>query len=504
MKYAQIKYLGYIKDTYDKVPVSTILENIKSIKIDIPKITKNKSSKIEIKSFNILVKKNTILDILKNIFYLNENIQKLSLCGLMDKEKKIGMLIKIIDYQDQWYDFLILPLFEKKYYNGYSLLAINEKIKKKNIEKKREINIKRNDMFMHQFFCPDVIEIEEKIILPKKLKLTEDKYNKVISLIVDKRCAFNKNYNREVFELPYFERNNVITVQDVRLKRKNEEKPILPMKKTTPPLLIIPKLNQIPKEKKITVIESFEDLKKLNPSTEEKIKKTVSFSSNISDNFYYYQDHLTQVPQVPFKIFINKEKSITEKILNNIKLEDFYIVGLEFDEIYMDGMDMILTWQTGVKLCDGNILLSDQNTLEFLSSLQEQIKKFDLVLLIFIKDSSELPGIGVLENYMSFLDKYNIKFRYLISQDINVICEMITKYLANYVGYISNKEKWRFIQEKICDTIPIRKYRCLNSYCSSIFEYIQEYPIDAFIEACNFLGTSKSRFEVLHGLINKK
>ena len=160
-------------------------------------------------------------------------------------------------------------------------------------------------------------------------------------------------------------------------------------------------------------------------------------------------------------------------------------------------------FSTGVKICDIHLLQSESRILEFLASIQEQIKKFDLILMIFLGNSKGIyPGIGVLDNCQKFLENFQIKLRYMIVDDIQSIAVIISEYLGKYLKFINNKEKWIYLQERISDITPTNTYECLNTYCFHVFELIKMLRNEEFIEMCNYLGTSNLRFEALLNLKN--
>lgn len=266
--------------------------------------------------------------------------------------------------------------------------------------------------------------------------------------------------------------------------------------------------NQIQKQNqnfKITLIERKEDLAKLefsNDKSSEKLKKTVSFAPSPIPQTYDKQDPLSQASSLPLKIFLNHSSIYSKKISDSLHIPNYYIVGLEISDNYMDEMDLILTWQTGVKFCEGSVLASPDNTMIFLRNLHTKIKKFDLVLLVFICSLKiSLSVESVLDGYINFLKTFSINFRYFIANDPYEAIEPLQDYLGRYVSEINDKEIWKYVQGKISEAGYQGENEFLNVYSMNVLEIGKKIRKEEFNKLCTCLGTNLNRFERLVALL---
>lgn len=426
-----------------------------------------------------------------------------------------GMIVKCLWIKDIWIDFLIEPEFFVEDYKRKQ--EIIEVVEEKEVEKGKKFELHQEEIFLNRFECIGIYEIEEKIVKVSEIKRKAYEIAKVDI----REFQETQKVAREVFAIPLALKTDAIMIKDIRLKRKSAEAPLIAKKK----LILSPciPLNPLPPSShKITIIESKSDLQKLNlpsfppisiqlphkPSSnllqtfpEKKDKKSITFSLNPQSKFYSPQEYLTQISQFPLKIFLNISTISINQIIQKIQIEGFYIVALEINSKYMNDMDLILTWQTGVKICKAEILNTQETTFRFLESFQVHIRKFDRVFLFFIRtEQMKLEGIEILENYQTFLLRFEIELIFVVLEEFEKISGIISEYLAVYTKKISDMGKWVYLQERISDIVPNEVNESLNTYCSLIFELLKDLSDHEFLETCNLLGLHPMRLEFLRSL----
>lgn len=484
MIYSSINYLGYATDFHPKeIPNKA---NGSGFAITIPDIHRNSCWTRSFRSLDLVKQDVSVLDLLQNVFF--KRVQRVNLNALLSVQKKTEKIVKILEVKDPWYDFFVVPEFSIKNKFERALRPIELNSTNIQIKNQYKVSIPNTQACIPILHIPEYFELERKI-LPSPHKTLEKPFLRPIQIQSD----FNPNTNRKVF-IVNIENNSVtIPILDIRLKRKPQSLKLPNQKLLNPPVSLPENL----KNPKFTLIESLSDLKKLKPL---EIKKSVSFSNNYLRNSYYAQDHLTQIPKLPLKVFIKKSNSICKSIITSIPIENYYIVGLELDEKYMDSMDIILTWVTGIKICNKDTLYSEEKTYMFLISLRDQIIKFDLVLLVFIDNQEVLkPGLEVIDRCVKFLEASGIKLRYMILKDFNHVSEILFEYLEKYLKDIGNKETWVYLQERLDESTPFINEQ-LNVYAHSIFNNIKYFPSQKFAEICHTLGASNRIYDILCNL----
>ena len=498
--YSRYKYRGYFKETPGGKERDRGNERLRFFSMDVPWLVRELAWDGQLVALNILVEKADIVEILQGVFITGKKPKERKLYSLLGNEKKLKIVARHVEVGERWVDYFIEPEFRDSREEERIFAQIELPIVKVEKIKKFQMPLENENFTVNKFRVREVLDIEE-VIIERQVESYDGKSSfKEIKVINNTPSV---NYKRQIFEIPLPCKTTVIEISDIRLKRRSKEEINLPQKKLLPPQYNPIQPVVLNNSYKITVVEKLSDIKKLSSNDKENLKKTVSFSNEFQNQLYSPQDHLTQISQIPLKIFMGKQIKSVRQIVNSISLEGCYIVGLELDEKYMNGMDLILAWQTGVKICDIHLLQSESRILEFLASIQEQIKKFDLILMIFLGNSKGIyPGIGVLDNCQKFLENFQIKLRYMIVDDIQSIAVIISEYLGKYLKFINNKEKWIYLQERISDITPTNTYECLNTYCFHVFELIKMLRNEEFIEMCNYLGTSNLRFEALLNLKN--
>ena len=420
MIYANINYFGYINENEHKKSIFKQVEQNKLFKMQIPFVLNKNSQTLKLESFNIPILNFSIVEFI-NSYAKPKKYSKIKIFSLLGSEKKWKNVAKVPKFEEFWNDFLIPPEFENRKIKDCKYEKIgfeSEKIMRKKqfcIDFPLKVEAVITDFGFQSFFF-----IEEPVVNQRKrFNFCEE----LIELEI-KQENTEKTDKKKLYSLFLIENTNFITIKDIRLKRKTPES-------------ISPVINQntnTEKLHKITIIESLEDLKNFKPLDEEKSKKSVSFAKNIENSIYYSKEG--QKDLIPLKIFINKKSSITKSLLTSFSVDGYNVIGLELNETSMDGMDLILNWQTGVKICESPVLSSENSAFMFLLSLKDQLLKFDLILLIFFKSKSSDPGVETIEKCKNALNQSGIKLRCLFYDEIDSTQEIISNYLQKFVSCI--------------------------------------------------------------------
>ncbi|OMJ76790.1 hypothetical protein SteCoe_23764 [Stentor coeruleus] len=361
----------------------------------------------------------------------------------------------------------------------------------------KELNLKRNNPSLPSQKDKKTLQtLANKPIQNKNLISNEKKNSQIL---------VNKLYQDKSQALISSIDNKASQILSVKLNQNKNPSQKSSIDKKAPKILTAtPNLIQNQNFKAI-LIEKIEDLAKLKFShnkTSEKMKKTVSFAPSPIPQTYDMQDHLSQASSLPLKIFINHSSLYSKKIANSLQIPNYYVVGLEISENYMDEMDLILTWQTAVKFCEGSVLVSSENIMFFLRNLHTKILKFDLVLLVFICPTNINPSVeAVLDGYISFLKTFSINFRYFVVNDPYEAIEPIQDYLARYTNDVEDKEIWKYVQGRISEAGCKGESEFLNVYSMNILEIGKEIRKEEFNKLCTCLGTNMNRFEKLFALL---
>lgn len=172
------------------------------------------------------------------------------------------------------------------------------------------------------------------------------------------------------------------------------------------------------------------------------LSKQVRFSSQFL-NFEYSQiNHETQIHLLPFKIFTNSSSKEALSMMQRLNApKDFYLVSLETDSRFMHCMDLIITWQTGIKLCSIDVLYNEKLTGSVLESLSENINRFDTILLIFYGDrTKELKGLSRLITFISFSKQLGCILHTEIAESFEKMQGMIETFAEQYIKLINSRE----------------------------------------------------------------
>jgi hypothetical protein len=306
------------------------------------------------------------------------------------------------------------------------------------------------------------------------------------------KFEFYSSKHRRPFVFSISNENYIKSIQDIKMKRDIKQAPKITSLNSS---LAIQNINSNIKE---TVISTKAELKRFSDS-HEKPQKSVTFAKHSNTSTYPAQYDIKLSSTWPLKIFLNKQSRKGQHLLNSLQLRSSYAVGLETNNKFMDCMDLIIAWQTGVKFADSKILSSESETKQFLESIHPIIlSKFDQIFLFFVNSNScSEPGRRSLEDYQRLLSINSINFLFYINESATKHQSVLQDYLEAYILSIKDKDHWRKVQETISDAVPMDFNNSLNIYSFQVITMLKSLPKARFLHACANLGATPVKLSYL-------
>ncbi|CAG9328578.1 unnamed protein product [Blepharisma stoltei] len=249
--------------------------------------------------------------------------------------------------------------------------------------------------------------------------------------------------------------------------------------------------------------------------------KQVRFSSQFLNFEYSQSNPMTQIHLLPFKIFTNSSSDLSLSLILKMKApENFYFVSLETDSKFMHCMDLIVTWQTGIKICGIDILYSDALTSELCRNLSEIINRFDTILLFFYGErKQEMLGLCRMIAFCSLCEKLGCTLHIEIAESFGETEEIIEMFIEQYIKLINSKDHWLQTQEYLIDDMNdisslIIECEEFNIYSAQLlsglyqaknlsFSLLLRFP-PQLLQLFKSLGVPSSKCQKLKELINAK
>ena len=378
-------------------------------------------------------------------------------------------------------DFDELFVMEDTCYSSLSQKL--DKIENKTEENLRivKVDLENSDVFVYSIenienFLPTFEFDSDELIKPENLKNSE-KFEISAPEIYPaiKRTIYDLSEN-----LP----ENIYPVLDIRNPKKKEilkinTKPDFPTK--TPQKISDPISGY-----KLSIISSISDIKNLNLP-----KKTISFASDPIHNSYTPEENLTQLQKIPIKVFYDHSNKISKHILDSLILENYNIIGLETPSQLMRGVDLILTWQTAVKIIPDSILLAYKNIKDYLQTIHYGLNQFDTLLIVLYGNGFNTEVQEVLELYAKYLFKFGVNCKILKVNEIDIAELCVKDYIERYMNGIGDLDVWVKIQDKISDLHPEALDCEFNIYTMNVILACRSLGSSFFGQVCTCLGSNK-------------
>ena len=292
-------------------------------------------------------------------------------------------------------------------------------------------------------------------------------------------------FKRTIFDLSENLLGNIYPVVDIRHPKKKEL-----VKINTKPNFPSETLEKNPHPPipgyRLSIISSISDIKNLNLP-----KKTISFASDPVHNSYTPEESLTQLQKIPVKVFYDTSSKFSKHILSSLILENYNIIGLETPSQLMSGVDLILTWQTAVKIIPDSVLRAYQNIKDYLQTVHCGLNQFDTLLIVLFGSGFSTEVQDVLELYAKYLIKYGVNCKILRVNEMQEVELCVKDYIERYMGGIEDLDVWVGIQDKISDLLPEVRDGEFNIYTMNVILACRSLGSCFLGQVCTCLGSNK-------------
>ena len=204
------------------------------------------------------------------------------------------------------------------------------------------------------------------------------------------------------------------------------------------------------------------------------VSKQVRFATELLTEEFNSEIHNTQIQFYPIKIFVNCEvKECINLVEQLVPPNGYYIVGLELGPGLLDGMHIILSWNSGVQFVNAEVLSCCSLTNEFLESVS--ISKFETVLLVFLGNSDgRYEGLEVLHDFQKYALQFSVSVHYEVTQSLSSVKTGIENFMNNFTAGIEKENHWSKIQGFLTEELDeiskvLLTTDCFNVYSAMLF-----------------------------------
>lgn len=204
------------------------------------------------------------------------------------------------------------------------------------------------------------------------------------------------------------------------------------------------------------------------------VSKQVRFATELFTEEFNSEMHNTQIQFYPIKIFANCEiKECINLVEQLVPPNGYYIVGLELEPGLLDGMHIILSWNSGVQFVNAEVLSCCSLTNQFLDSVS--ISKFETVLLVFLGNSDECyEGLEVLHDFQKYALQFSVSVHYEVTQGLSSVKTGIENFMNNFTAAIEKENHWSKIQGFLTEELDeiskvLLTTDCFNVYSAMLF-----------------------------------